>query len=63
MTGEMTGTEASQFLKSKAAMKNELPSLVEMARKDPELLEFFKLIHEQDLREKAVELLSKRMEN
>lgn len=58
----MTGTQDSKLTLAKGA-KKEVPSLVDMVRKDPELFEFFKLIHQQDLREKALELLNRRMEN
>ena len=37
------------------------PTLKEMVAQDRELLEFFRLVHEHDLREKALEMVESRM--
>lgn len=37
-----------------------VPTLKEMVAQDKELLEFFRIIHQNDLREKALELLESR---
>ena len=36
-------------------------NLRELVRQDPDVLEFFRIIHEHDMREKAVELIERRM--
>ncbi len=33
----------------------------ELVRQDPDVLEFFRIIHDHDLREKAVEMIERRM--
>jgi len=36
-------------------------SLRDMARQDPEILEFFRIVHEHDLREKALEAIESKL--
>jgi len=54
--GNLTLVKGEMPLKSAETM-----SLKDMARQDPEVLEFFRIIHEHDMREKALELLERRM--
>ena len=43
------------------ASQKEKINLIALVKSDPELKEFIRLIHEYDLREKAVEALSRRL--
>jgi hypothetical protein len=46
---------------SKAAAKAKTPSVLEMIKEDVELKDFFKLVKENDFRDKAVTLLRERI--
>ena len=50
------------LVKGEVALKSaDSITLKEMVRQDPEVLEFFCIVHEHDMREKALELLERRM--
>ena len=50
------------LVKGEVALKSvDSITLKEMVRQDPEVLEFFRIVHEHDMREKALELLERRM--
>ena len=55
----------SELSVSKLSLVKPVPaeglSLKEIAANDKDVLEFFRLIHEHDLREKALELLERRI--
>jgi len=46
---------------TKAAAKAKTPSVLEMIKEDVELKDFFKLVKENDFRDKAVTLLRERI--
>lgn len=47
---------------TKAASKKMMPSVMEMIQQDTELKDFFKLVQENDFRDKAVTLLRERIQ-
>ena len=63
------GTRVEQYVDSmaksgkptKAAAKKKLPTVLEMIRQDSELKDFFKMVRENDFRDKAANLLAERI--
>lgn len=53
--------EVSPSLQLIKSPRTPAPSLKEMVAQDKELLEFFRIVHEHDMREKALEILESRM--
>lgn len=47
---------------TKAAAKKVIPSVLKMMETDPELKDFYKLVHENGFRDQAVNLLRERLE-
>lgn len=63
-----TGSEAAASSSSSSnvryiAEKRELPTLAQILRADQDVRDFYNLIHDYDLRSKALELLEKRLQN
>lgn len=53
--------EVSPKLSLVKSPKMPAPSLKELVSQDKELLEFFRIVHEHDMRERALEILDSRM--
>lgn len=59
---ETNATQASKLTLVKESSPAKKPiSLKDIVKNDPEVLEFFKIAYEHDMREKALELLERRM--